>query len=63
MDARHIMEVTGRLNAMAGLTPGKDADIHWVGGWVSHRADLDVLPLPVFEPLIMRTYITQKLPQ
>jgi len=55
------VKVIGQLNAVAGLTPGKDPDIDWIGGWVSPRAALDVLPLPVFEPLIMRTYIIQKI--
>jgi hypothetical protein len=57
------VEVIGQLKAMAGLMPGKDSDIHWIGGCVIPRAGLDLLPLPVFEPLIMRTYITQKLSQ
>jgi len=55
------VEVIGQLDAMAGLTPWKDPDIHWIGGWVNPRAGVDVLLLTVFEPLIMRTYTIQNI--
>jgi len=54
------VKVTGQLKAMPGLTLGKGPHVHWLGEWVTPRAGLDFLPLLVFEPLIMRTYIIQK---
>jgi hypothetical protein len=51
------MEVRGELQAPAALPPGERAPgIHWVGGWVAPRADLDpmenrkILPLLGIEP-------------
>jgi hypothetical protein len=36
------MEMSGQLQVPTALAPEKRAClIHWIGGWVGHRADLD----------------------
>jgi len=38
------MEVSGLLHAPAALSPGNDPPaVHWLGGWVDPRADLDAV--------------------
>jgi hypothetical protein len=37
------MEMSGQLHAPAALLLVKRLDIHWIGGWVGHRAGLDAV--------------------
>jgi hypothetical protein len=38
------MKVSGQLDALAALPPGKKfPETHWIGGWVGHSARLDVV--------------------
>jgi len=49
------MEISGQLQALAGLPPGRALGTHWIGGWVGPRAGLNAVekrkipspPLPV----------------
>ena len=49
--------VSGQLHAPAALSPGKEAGMHSIAGWMGPRAGMDsfgeekmLLPLPGFEP-------------
>jgi hypothetical protein len=35
------MEVSGKRYAVAILSPGKNSDTHWIGGWLGPTADLE----------------------
>jgi len=54
-----MVEVSDQLHTPAAFTPGERAShIHWIGGWVGPRTDLDVvvkgtspiIALPRIEP-------------